>query len=131
MSGSSGIGGRLWRSLLSVVVAYAVAIQSLLIGIAGFSMPADADQIASTLELCLHDVSGAPTLPASKPDLSDCTHCIFCFAGDVDAVIGTAPALFHHIKVAVVVVPWLGDLSGLRQPTRYSIASPRGPPASA
>jgi hypothetical protein len=122
---------RPWRSLLSVVVAYAVAVQGLLIGVAGFSMPADAGQNVPALELCLHDTSGVPELPASKPDLSDCTHCIFCFAGDLDAVIGTAPALFHRINIAMVVVPWRGDSSGRRLPTRYTIASPRGPPISA
>lgn len=122
---------RFWRSLLGVVVAYAVAIQSMLIGVAGFAMPADAEQNASALELCLHDASGAPTLPAGKPDLSDCTHCIFCSAGDLDAVIGTAPALFQRVNVATVVAPWLGDPSGLKLLTRYTIASPRGPPASA
>jgi hypothetical protein len=122
---------RFWQSLLSVIVAYAVAIQSLLIGVAGLSMPANAGENAAAFELCLHDTSGVPELPASKPDLSDCTHCIFCFAGDLDAVIGTAPALFHRINVAVVVVPWRGDSSGPKLPTRYTIASPRGPPVSA
>ena len=120
---------RFWRTLLSVAVAYAVAIQSVLIGVAGFSMPADADQNA--FELCLHDASGAPELPSSKPALSDCTHCIFCFAGDLDAVIGTAPAVFVRVNVAMVVVPWLGGPSGPRLLARYTIASPRGPPVSA
>ena len=41
--------------------------------------------------------------------LADCTHCIFCFAGAHHAVIGTAPAIFHRVNVAMVVVPWLGD----------------------
>jgi hypothetical protein len=130
MSGLGQNGARYWRSLLSVVVAYAVAIQSLLIAVAGFSLPADAGQNAPALELCLHDASGAPELPASKPDLSDCTHCIFCFAGAHDAVIGTVPALFHRVNVAMVVVPWGGDTSGLKRLTRYTIASPRGPPFS-
>jgi hypothetical protein len=124
-------GTHFWRALLSVVVAYVVAAQSLLIAVAGFSPPPDAGQNASAFELCLHDASGAPELPASKPDLADCMHCIFCFAGSHDAVIGTAPALFHHINVAMLVVPRLGDQSGLRRLTRYAIASPRGPPLSA
>jgi hypothetical protein len=123
-------GAHFWRALLSVVVAYAVAIQSLLIAIGGFSMPADAGQNPQAYELCLHDASGTPELPASKPDLSDCTHCIFCFAGAHDAAIGTAPALFHRINIAMVVVPWLGDLSDLRRLTRHTIAGPRGPPLS-
>ena len=130
MNGFDGIGARFWRSLLSIVVAYAVAIQSLLIAVAGFSLPADAGQNAPAFELCLHDTSGAPELPASKPD-SGCTHCIFCFAGAHHAVIGTAPAIFHRIDVAMVVVPWHGDASALARLTRYTIASPRGPPFSA
>jgi hypothetical protein len=65
---------------LSVVVAYAVAIQSLLIAVAGFSLPADAGQVAPALELCVHDDSGVPDLPADNSDHSGCTHCILCFA---------------------------------------------------
>ena len=103
MGGIGHNGSRYWRTLLSVVVAYAVAVQSLLIAVAGFSLPADAGHNAPAFELCLHDVSGTPELPASKPDFSDCTHCIFCFAGAHHAVIGTAPAVFHRVNVAMVV----------------------------
>jgi hypothetical protein len=130
MSRSRGIGARFWRSLLSVAVAYAVAVQSLLIAAGGFSLPADADQNAPTFELCLHDTSGTQELPASKPD-SGCTHCIFCFAGAHHAVIDTAPAIFHRVNVAMVIVPWPGGTSAVVRLTRYSIASPRGPPLSA
>jgi hypothetical protein len=115
---------------LSVVVAHAVAIQSLLIAVAGFSLPADGGQNAPAFELCLHDAAGEPALPASNPDQSGCTHCVFCFAGAHHAVIGTAPAVFHSVDVAMVVVAWLGDTSGLTRLTRYTIASPRGPPLS-
>jgi hypothetical protein len=115
---------------LSVVVAYAVAIQSLLIAVGGFSLPADAGQNTPAFELCLHDAAGEPALPASNPDQSGCTHCIFCFAGAHHAVIGTAPAVFHRVNVAMVVVAWPGDSSGPRRLARYTIASPRGPPLS-
>ena len=128
MSGFDGTGERFWRSLLSVVVAYAVAIQSLLIAVGGFSLPADAGQNTPAFELCLHDAAGEPALPASNPDQSGCTHCIFCFAGAHHAVIGTAPAVFHRVNVAMVVVAWPGDSSGPRRLARYTIASPRGPP---
>jgi hypothetical protein len=130
MSGSGGIGARLWRSLLSIVVAYAVAIQSLLIAVAGFSLPADAGQNAPAFELCLHDSSGAPAVPASNPDQSGCTHCIFCFAGTHHAVVGTAPTVFHRINVVMAVVRWRPDTSLLTRLSRYAIASPRGPPFS-
>jgi hypothetical protein len=131
MGGVGHNGTRYWRTLLSVVVAYAVAIQSLLIAVAGFSLPADAGQNAPAFELCLHDATGAPELPASKPDFSDCTFCLFCFTGAHHAVIGTAPAVFHRVNIAMVVVPWLSDTTGLKRLTRYTIASPRGPPLSA
>jgi hypothetical protein len=130
MRGFEGLGARFWRSLLSVVVAYAVAIQSLLIAFAGLPLTADAGQSAPAFELCLHDKSGAPDQPANKPDLSGCTHCIFCFAGAQHAVIGGTPAVFHRVRVAMAVVRWLGDTPGLNRLTRYTIASPRGPPLS-
>jgi hypothetical protein len=123
-------GTHLWRALLSVVVAYVVAAQSLLIAIAGVSLAPNAGQNAPAVELCIHDASDAPQVPASKPDLSDCTHCIFCFAGAHDAVIGTEPAVFHRVNVVMVAPPWLGDQSGLTRQARYTIASPRGPPFS-
>jgi hypothetical protein len=131
MNGSGGIGARLWRSLLSVAVAYAVAVQSLMIAVGGFSLPADAGQSAPAFELCLHDASGAPALPADKPDLSGCTHCVFCFAGAHHAVVGAAAADFHRVNVTMVVVPWHGDTSVPVRLTRHIIASPRGPPFSA
>jgi hypothetical protein len=124
-------GTRHWRALLSVVVACAVAVQSALIAVAGFSVPVGVDPNTPGFELCLHDTSGAPELPAGKPDLSGYTHCIFCIAGAHDVVIGTAPAFFHRVIISMVVVPWFGDTSGLRRLTRYTIASPRGPPFSA
>ena len=125
MSGFDGTGERFWRSLLSVVVAYAVAIQSLLIAVGGFSLPADAGQNTPAFELCLHDAAGEPALPASNPDQSGCTHCIFCFAGAHHAVIGTAPAVFHRVTVAMVVVAWPGDSSGPRRLARYDRKSKR------
>jgi hypothetical protein len=127
MDGSGCSATRYWRALLSVIVAYAVAVQSLLIAVGGSSLPADAGQNTPALELCVHGASGAPEMPASDHD----QHCIFCFAGAHHAVIGTAPAVFHRVNVATVMVPRLGDTSGLRRLTRYTIANPRGPPLSA
>ena len=98
--------------------------------VGGFSLPADAGQNTRAFELCLHDAAGEPALPASNPDQSGCTHCVFCFAGAHHAVIGTAPAVFHSVDVAMVVVAWPGDSSGPRRLARYTIASPRGPPLS-
>ena len=50
---------RLWRPLIGIVVAYAVAAQSLLIAIGGFQLVAPADNTVA-FELCIHDAQGAP-----------------------------------------------------------------------
>jgi hypothetical protein len=121
--------GRLLRPLIGIVVAYAVAAQSLVIALGGFALPAYADDGAPAFELCLHDTQSAPALPASNPDHSGCTHCIFCFAGSHHAVIGAALAVFHRVSVTVVVVPRLDD--GIRRLNRYAIANARGPPLGA
>jgi hypothetical protein len=122
---------RFWRPLIGVVVAYAVAAQSLLIALGGFALPAHANDGTPAFELCLHDTQSTPELPAGNADRSGCTHCIFCFAGSHHAVIGASPAVFHRVHVAVVVVRWMADQSGLPRLRPYSIASPRGPPLSA
>jgi hypothetical protein len=130
--GTRRIGSkRFWRPLLGVIVAYAIAAQSLVIALGGFTLPAQANDGAPAFELCLHDAQSAPELPASNPDHSGCTHCIFCFAGSHHAVIGAAPAVFHRVQVAVVVTRWMADKSGRLDRRPYSIASPRGPPLSA
>jgi hypothetical protein len=124
--------GRFWRPLVGVVVAYAVAAQSLLIALGGFALPARANDGAPAFALCLHDSQGsvqaAPDLPAGDPDHSGCTHCIFCFAGSHHAVIGTSPAVFQRVHVAIVVFRRMADKSGLPQLRPHSIANPRGPP---
>jgi len=120
---------RLWRPFLAVVVAYAIAIQSLLIVLGGFAPAAKIDSAVTGLELCHQDAQAPVEVPAKNPD-PGCAHCIFCFAGAHHAVISTAPAVFHRVNVAMVVVSRLGETSGLRWLTRYTIASPRGPPLS-
>jgi hypothetical protein len=122
---------RLWRPLIGVVVTYAVAAQSLLIALGGFTLPARADQSAPAFELCLHDAQGAPDLPAGNPGHDGCTHCVFCFAGAHHALIGSPPALFHRVSVEIINSPLVSDKHCLPRLSGYSIASPRGPPLRA
>ena len=89
-----------WRRLIVVILAHAVAVQALLIALGGFSLAANADQSKPAFELCSHDANGATQSPTRIPDQSDCTHCIFCFAGAHHAVIGAAPAVSHRVNVA-------------------------------
>ncbi|MGD0421503.1 MAG: hypothetical protein ABSA68_18290 [Xanthobacteraceae bacterium] len=120
-----------WRPLIGVVVAYAVAAQSLLIALGGFSLPAHADVAVPGFELCLHDSQGAPALPAEAPAHPGCSHCIFCFVGSHHALIGSPPVLFSRVDVAVIDAPWVADKHSLPRLSAYSIASPRGPPLRA
>ena len=118
------------RPLLCIVVAYAIAVQSLLLMLGGFVPAAQIDGAVTDLELCHQDAQAPVEVPAKNSD-QGCAHCIFCFAGAHHAVVGTAPAVFHRVNVAIAVVLRLDDTSGLRWLTRYTIASPRGPPLSA
>ena len=123
--------GRFWRPFVGVIVAYAVAAQSLLIALGGFALPAGLNDGAPAFELCVHDGQGASKLPASNPDHSPCTHCIFCFAGSHHAVIPAPPALFHRAHVQPVDAPSVTDRQPFPRLSAYSIASPRGPPLGA
>jgi hypothetical protein len=122
---------RLFRPLTSVIVAYALAIQSLLIAVGGFYPLAQAGQDAPAFALCLHDTTGAPAAPENKPDFSGCTHCIFCFAGAHHAVIGAAPVFYGRVTLTAVFVPWLVHEHRISRLVRYIIANPRGPPVVA
>ena len=122
---------RFWRPLIGVVVAYAVAAQSLLIALGGFGLPARADAGAPAFELCLHDGQGAPDLPTGVPSHPGCSHCIFCFAGSHQVLLAPPPILFQRVDVTRVAVPWVADKDSLPRLAAYSIASPRGPPLRA
>jgi hypothetical protein len=64
---------RFLRPLIGVVVAYAVAAQSLLIALGGFALPAHANADPAAFELCLHDAQGEGDLPAGTRDQSGCS----------------------------------------------------------
>jgi hypothetical protein len=129
----SGIGAkRLLRPLIGVVVAYAVAAQSLLIAVGGFALPVPASDGAPAVELCLHDTQqdarDVPNHPAGNPDHAPCTHCLFCFAGPHHAVIGESAVVFHRVDIVILLAPPPADESSRPSTPAYSIPNPRGPP---
>jgi len=119
-----------WRPFIGIVVAYAVAAQSLLIVLGGFSALARADIAAPAFELCRHDAGGTG-LPADVPGHPGCSHCIFCFAGSHHAVMGSPPSLFKRLAAVVIEATFVVDRRDLPHLSAHSIASPRGPPLQA
>jgi hypothetical protein len=121
--------------LIGVIVAYAVAAQSLLIALGGLPVPAQVVDGTSGFELCLHDTQeagkDAEQLPASNPDQPGCTHCIFCFAGANHAIVDASTVLFHRVDFDILVVALFGNEAPRPDAPSHSIASPRGPPLGA
>ena len=121
---------RLGRPLLGIVVAYAVAAQSLLLALGGFALPAPADTGAPAFELCLHDGQAAPGSSDGdpKPFRLHALHLLFCRIAS-RAWSRLRPALFHRVDVEIVDVA-MGDAISTRLPrfSANSIANPRGPP---
>jgi len=126
-----GGAARLWRPLLGVLVAYAVAAQSLLIAIGGFALPAATTDQPGAFALCVHGGGSAPDSPGDVPGHGGCPHCIFCFAGAHHALLAGPPALSEPIDAAPVGTRWRADKRSRAGLPPYSIASPRGPPVSA
>ena len=121
----------LGRPLLGIVVAYAVAAQSLLVAFGGFALATPVDAGAPAFELCLHDGQAAPGSSDEAPSHPGCTHCIFCFAGSHHAAAAAPPALFHRIDAEFIDITWIRDRRALPRFSAYSIAHPRGPPLRA
>jgi hypothetical protein len=121
---------RFWRPLIAVVLAYALAAQSLLITIGGFAAIAQADTGATAFVLCAHNSEGAPAQPANAP-APGCNHCIFCFAGAHHGVIGSSPPLFERVDFVVIDCVRLVAAQVPPRLSAYSIANPRGPPLRA
>jgi hypothetical protein len=121
---------RLWRPLIGLVVAYAIATQSLLIVLGGFSTLAQTNPAASTFEICHHDAD-APGLPAGAPGHPACSLCIFCFAGSHHAALGASAVLLQPMEVLAIDAPWVPHGDRLPRLSAHSIASARGPPNGA
>jgi hypothetical protein len=128
MSGLGRWPKRFCRPFIGIVVAYAVATQSLLIALGGFALAAPAYDTSPAFELCLHDGGVAPALPAGAPTQAPCSHCVFCFAGANHAVIASPTALVHTARFEIVKISWTADKQCPPCIADHSIASPRGPP---
>lgn len=128
-------GGRLWRPVIAIVAAYALIIQSLLIGILGASIAARAaggDSLPG-FELCLSHGADTANSPADAPERhSDCTaHCLLCVAGGLKVALAPASVSLGPVHGAAVAIRWEArdwqTLPAFHDP----VARPRGPPLAA
>jgi hypothetical protein len=119
---------RVWRQLVSCVIAYAFALQLALVGLAAPRVAAFAgDQDVLTAGLCLHD-QDAPLAPAGNHGGDE--HCKFCTAAA--HTVFTAPAIpFHQVvRAAETAAPPTVDRI-ISRPLVHASAQPRGPPRTA
>jgi len=117
-----------WRQLASCSVAYAFALQMVLLAFAAPTVPGlGADQGALNAALCSHDQS-APLAPAQNSGGDE--HCKLCPAGGHQAF--TAPIAPQHaiVRTAEAAAPPATDAFAPRARSNAS-AQPRGPPPAA
>jgi hypothetical protein len=123
---------KLWlalRSLISAAAIYALVMQPLLLTIAGgqLAQASALDEVAFA-QLCLHNTDASPVGPGDQTKHPAHQHCLQCFSGAfvlLDAArpitIASAHRDFRKLRQSV---------REMRFPSasRYSGASPRGPP---
>ena len=120
--------GRLWRSLIGLLVAQAIAIQGFALG---FSGPAAAAAHGlPVFELCLNGTHEVPSAPAD--DQAPGSHCLLCIAGWQPVLLDAPPVLaltLINLEMGSAQ-PALHDRRPLPCLARL-VAQPRAPPGDA
>ena len=128
------LGARLWgRTALAVFVAYALALQPMLAGAAGFGLPRSdpsAENIA-THALCSAggpEQAGRAEVPASSGKHS---HALCCLrAAAAHAIL--APQSYSAVSYALAAIAWAAPVRSLGtppgQPPPTGAHGPRAPP---
>jgi hypothetical protein len=128
MGVTSAKHGRIWRQLTNCIVAYALALQMILLSFAAPAIAASGpNKDVLGAALCQHDQT-APLAPADNPHGDQ--HCKYCVAGGHQAF--TAPALPHHaiVRTAEAAAPPATD-AFVPDTRTHASAQPRGPPPTA
>jgi hypothetical protein len=123
---------RFWRRLIGAVAIYALAMQPLLLTVAG-SQLAQAALLddAQLSQLCLHNADGSPVAPADQPKFPAHQHCLQCFSGAFHLLDGPRPVAVELVDRKFHKLPQSGRTFRLPSSSQYSVARPRGPPLSA
>jgi hypothetical protein len=119
-----GGSGRLWRSLIGLLVAHAIAIQGLAVGFSGLAVAQGLPGFA----LCLsgaHETPGAPT-----DEQAPGSHCLLCAAGWQPLLDAPPPWTLRLVNLDMGAQPPL-DHRRLAPSVGRLIAQPRAPPRDA
>jgi hypothetical protein len=128
-------GGRVRRSVVALVAAYALVIQSLLAGVLGTTAAARATtgEALPGYTLCLtHNEDGAPAPSDNPVEHSSCmTHCLAWVSGGQALMPTPAAAPFGQVEFPGDAILWVARDWRIPSPILNPIARPRGPPLAA
>jgi uncharacterized protein YjbI with pentapeptide repeats len=145
---------RLLRRLIGVAAIYALVAQPLLFALAGPQLAqaslaqaslaqaslaqaslaeaslADASLANDILlaQLCSHQADGGPTSPSDQQKHPSVDHCLLCFAGAFHLLDAPLPTTASFADPKIRKTRGTNGQLRLAAFSRYSIASPRGPP---
>jgi hypothetical protein len=128
-------GGRVRRSVVALVAAYALVIQSLLAGILGTTAAARATtgEALPGYTLCLtHNEDSTPAPSDSPVEHSSCmAHCLAWVSGGQALMPAPAAALSGRADFAGHAIAWAARDWRIPSPIPNPVTRPRGPPLAA
>jgi hypothetical protein len=128
-------GGRVRRSVVALVAAYALVIQGLLVGILGTTAAARATtgEALPGYALCLtHNEDGTPAPSDNPVEHSDCmAHCLAWVSGGDALMPAPAAAPSGPVDFAGHTIVWAARDWRIPSPLQNPLARPRGPPLAA
>jgi hypothetical protein len=135
---------RLLRKLISVAAIYALVAQPLLLALTGPQLAqaslaqaslAQASLAGASLaddfalaQLCSHQADGDPASPSDQQKHPLVDHCLLCFAGAFHLLDAPLPTTASSADPEIRKIDGSSRELRLASFSRYSIATPRGPP---
>jgi hypothetical protein len=119
--------------VLALVAAYALVLQTLLLGMVGASQAARAADGTADYVICLTHEGTATPAPSNVPDeYSGCSgHCILCAGGVHTVALPPLGAPLGLVSATGEVVRWQRPDWLVSAPFDNPVAQPRGPPLAA
>lgn len=122
-----------WRPALALVAAYALVLQTLLLGMVGATQAARAADGTADSIICLTHEGLATPAPSNVPDAhTGCgEHCVLCAGGLHAVTLPLLGASLGLVSVTGEAVRWHRPDWLAPAPSDNPVAQPRGPPLAA